>query len=156
MRYESIDAYYDIKPLLSKMREKVLLCVLNNGPCTGRQINKILNSQSAHKRLSELERLGLIEPGGCGKCPITGQESTLWVAVPSERVDPKAKLPPPKHSRSQLQAELLKAEFVNTRLKRRIASLESVLLSQGITVDEHGDVISIRGLQSQIALPMEA
>lgn len=80
MKQTSIDAYNTIKEngLLSKMRMEVYDCLHAWGDMTGRELNRHLGGVSFHKRLSELQNLGVIETDGERPCDVTGQVSTVW------------------------------------------------------------------------------
>lgn len=82
-------AYYEIKRegLLSRSRMQVYECLYHNGAMTGRELNETLGNDSAHKRLSELHKRGVITKKGKRDCRITGRTATVWVvteALPSE------------------------------------------------------------------------
>ena len=45
---------------------------------TGSELNDVLNSSSAHKRLSELTRMGVIRAGAPRVCSCTQREAIAW------------------------------------------------------------------------------
>lgn len=79
----SITALKRIKDegLLSNSRLKVYEALCQHGPMTGSEINHILNSASAHKRLSELEEQGVVRVKRDRLCTVTGNEAAEWEAV---------------------------------------------------------------------------
>ena len=151
MRFESLDAYRDVLPTLSNARKKVLAYIVENGPCTGRQINQGLGSQSAHKRLSELERLGVIRCAGVIKCPITGQSSNNWECSPRECMNPKAELARPQ-TKNQMLADIFRLESEKSQLLQKIARLESIIGRAGIPIDQSGVALTVPNEETQ--LPM--
>jgi hypothetical protein len=85
MRQTSIDTYYQIRDegLLSRMRFRVYGHLFHNGPMTSRELDHSMAAEgetrtSYHKRLSELERLKVVQTLGTRKCKITGRTSLLW------------------------------------------------------------------------------
>lgn len=85
MRHTSIDAYNHIKDcgLLSRTRWLVYETLFQKGPCTARELDKWLatpgdTKTSYHKRLSELERMGVVQTVGERPCSMTGVNATLW------------------------------------------------------------------------------
>ena len=84
-RDTSIQVYHQIRAegLLSKMRLKVYEHLFNHGPLTRSELDSQLKgpaevNPSYHKRLSELERQGVIRTVGRKACSITGREVELW------------------------------------------------------------------------------
>lgn len=73
-------AYREIKRegLLSDARMRVYEALCTEGAMTGRELDEYLGSESAHKRLSELESLGVAESVEKRKCSITGRTAKLW------------------------------------------------------------------------------
>jgi hypothetical protein len=80
IRQTSIQAYTEIesKGLLSKVRWKVYEHLFNAGPLTGSELNHDLGGSGYHKRLSELEQLGVVYLAGKRTCNITGMECETW------------------------------------------------------------------------------
>lgn len=80
MRGTSVSSFEQIKDsgLLSKARLLAFEAIVRNGPVTGSELNAILRSKSGHKRLSELQRLGLVEESGRKICSKTGHEVIAW------------------------------------------------------------------------------
>jgi len=83
-RQTSIAAYNQIKAdgTLSKMRWIVYDCLFRHGPLTSREVDNGLgpgeDRPSYHKRLSELERMGVVTTVGRKVCSVTGKECELW------------------------------------------------------------------------------
>lgn len=82
IRQTSIDAYNNIKAngLLSEMRFRVYEALFINGPLTGKELDKMLGTDSAHKRLSELKALGCIDDSGelTRTCKVSGERVIEW------------------------------------------------------------------------------
>jgi len=69
-----------VQKVAATLRDRAL-DVLRSREATGAELNQILGSSSAHKRLSELEAMGLIEQRRIRECSITGQRVTVWAAI---------------------------------------------------------------------------
>ena len=88
-RETSILAFQAIKDngLLSERRFQVYQIIFEHGPVNCRQIieiasrGNVTNTGAFSGRLSELERLGVIESHSVGPCPITGHETIFWVTT---------------------------------------------------------------------------
>lgn len=80
IRQTSIQAYREIeaKGLLSKVRWLVYSHLYTHGPLTGSELNSQMGGVGYHKRLSELERLGVATTVGRKTCSVTGMECELW------------------------------------------------------------------------------
>lgn len=85
MRTTSIRVYREIKEsgLLSRMRWRVYRVVFKHGPLTAHELDTHLaapeeTKTSYHKRLSELERVGVCRVVGERPCTITGRSALLW------------------------------------------------------------------------------
>jgi DNA-binding Lrp family transcriptional regulator len=63
---------------LGDSQKRVFQAIFELGDATGRELNDKLQSQSAHKRLSELEDMGLIRGIRARVCKVTGNDSTAW------------------------------------------------------------------------------
>jgi len=79
----SREAYERIKEngQLSKMRMKTYKLLRYYGPLTGQEVDAKgsgTQQQSLHKRLSELETLGLAEVVGTRRCRVTGHNADEW------------------------------------------------------------------------------
>ena len=68
-------------------REQVLCWLQLHGPATGAEIGMGINGDrySGHRRLCELERLGLVQRAGCHRCQVTRRKCQVWRAVLPER-----------------------------------------------------------------------
>ena len=71
----------DTKASAMTLGERVF-CLLQNQEATGAEVNRALENNHAHKRLSELKRGGLIEETGRRICAVSGNESYAWRAIP--------------------------------------------------------------------------
>lgn len=80
VRQTSIQAYREIetKGLLGKIRWKVYAHLFVAGPLTGSELNRGLGGSGYHKRLSELEQLGVVRLAGKRPCTVTGMECETW------------------------------------------------------------------------------
>lgn len=82
IRQTSIDVYTKIKSegLLSRMRWLAYEALYLNGPLTGKELDQLLGTDSAHKRLSELKTLGVIDDSGerIRACRISGENVIEW------------------------------------------------------------------------------
>lgn len=111
VRQTSIDVYHRIKAegLLSKMRWEVYDVLFREGPLTGKELDRKLGTDSAHKRLSELKQLGVIADSGekVRPCTVSGELVVEWdvtAALPE-----KATTPPKQSSPRPSSGELSKA-----------------------------------------------
>jgi hypothetical protein len=79
----SAQTYYSIlnSGELGESQKKVLQLLLDHGPLTGTEVNEALRSRSGHKRLSELERMGVIRAGPPRPCRVTKREAVEWVVT---------------------------------------------------------------------------
>lgn len=80
MRDTSIEAFNTIRDsgVLTKMQFRAYEFLYNNGPLTGNEIDKKSGSTSYHKRLSELEKNGVIATKVKRICSISGVEDHEW------------------------------------------------------------------------------
>lgn len=83
IKVTSREAYEKIKASgqLSRMRMKAYSLLRYYGPLTGQEIDAKgtgTQQQSLHKRLSELETLGLAEVVGTRECRVTGHNADEW------------------------------------------------------------------------------
>ena len=112
---------------------------LGVGPpgATGRELNDALNSQSCHKRLSELVDRGLVRESAPRTCEVTKRQSIEWIANhPSmyREPTPKPKRLSPLKERD-LKIAALEAEILS--LKQEVADLkghgrQTTLLGLGV------------------------
>lgn len=80
MKNTSIEAYWEIldDATLGQMQREAATEIARYGTLTGRELDDALKSVSAHKRLSELEEMGVIEVKELRACKITGREVEAW------------------------------------------------------------------------------
>lgn len=100
---------------LTQRRFEVLECLALYGPMTANELEKKLHNTSAHKRLSELQDLGVVEIVRERECTVTGRNCAEWRALdrmPTGEVKRTA-----KRSMKELEQEV-------AQLKARIAELE--------------------------------
>jgi len=135
MYYESVDAYRHVLPSLPKARRLVMEFILNNGRCTGREINRGLGSQSSHKRLSELHRLGIIRQAGTSICKVSGLRAASWECCPPGEIDPKVKLSAPP-TRIELECDVIRLEAENDSLKKEVDRLRLLIQTVGLETEE--------------------
>ena len=105
IRETSVDAWHDIQAsgVLGTEQLKAYGCLYKYGPQTGRELNDKLGPDM-HKRLSELERYGIVASKGKRKCGITGRIVLEW-GVTGQR--PMRPLAVAKKKRSKPLLELL-------------------------------------------------
>jgi len=72
---------------MDTQRQRVLQTLRQHGPATGAELGVIMadDRYAAHRRLAELERMGLVERAGFRKCNITRQKCQVWRAIQIER-----------------------------------------------------------------------
>ena len=101
--YESILA----SGYLDREHERVYRFVAENGPHTGPDLNMALGSNSAHKRPSELEEMGLFQVVGTKPSRASGKEGKVWDITLRSQPLPRLPAPAKKAPRKRLE-ELLK------------------------------------------------
>lgn len=76
----SAQTYHDIlrSGELGDRQRAVLKLLMDKGPLTGSEVNAALDSHSGHKRLSELEKMGVIRSGASRICTVTKREAIAW------------------------------------------------------------------------------
>ena len=117
MKATSRIAYYKFKDdgRLTKARFRVYEWLCHNGPATARMMDDAIND-SAHKRLSELERMGFVKVVKNVICPQTGHQVSYWdVDMDAEPVD----LPRPAKSNQAKRIQELEAEIAVLRARLR-------------------------------------
>ena len=89
-RRTSMVAYQKIKTngLLTKARMQVYEWLFENGPATATDIEVALESNHAHKRLSELRDQSVVDEVGERKCLITDHTVILWDVTENLPLDP--------------------------------------------------------------------
>ena len=107
MKTMSIEAYWSILEdgTLGQMQREVATEIARHETLTGRELNDVLKSVSAHKRLSELEEMGVIYAKEVRACRITGREVEAWAMTgkKAERHPSKKPATISKPTRAQLQ-----------------------------------------------------
>ncbi|WP_340156711.1 hypothetical protein [uncultured Winogradskyella sp.] len=84
MRQTSIDCYNQIKNsgLLSKRRFETYEAMVKIAPCTASEVQKSINyfdgGRDCMKRISELNKLGVIYDKGTRTCNVTGRNVVEW------------------------------------------------------------------------------
>lgn len=73
---------------LGAFQLRVYEVILKAGPMTGEELDRACSSSSAHKRLSELQNIGMIRTGKARPCQISGKLAKVWCAIPG--ATPKA------------------------------------------------------------------
>jgi len=81
MRDTSIDAFHEMEEVLSLMRLEAYNMLHDHGPLTGREMNARADNPSFHKRLSELEDMGVIYTPGKRVCTVTGLLVHEWLVT---------------------------------------------------------------------------
>ena len=72
---------------MGTQRQRVFATLRKSGPATGAELGLIMSDDryAAHRRLAELERMGLAERAGFRKCKVTKQKCQVWKAVKKEQ-----------------------------------------------------------------------
>lgn len=80
MKQTSIQAHNAVKPTKKQMHNKIIsaLKVINNGSFRDIASYLALKDEQVWKRLSELERKGLIELAGVKKCEVTNRNVSIY------------------------------------------------------------------------------
>lgn len=78
MKQTSIDAYNEIKDSLNQRQRLVYNALRRRGNMTGNELDKYLEDYSAHKRLSELAKKGVIFEQCVRTCHVSGKNCTEW------------------------------------------------------------------------------
>jgi len=121
IRQTSIQAYREIEArgLLSKVRWLVYAHLYTHGPLTGSELNTQMGGVGYHKRLSELERLGVATTVGRKTCSITRRECELWdvtAYLPTGSI-PSSSTKPSRQEFGQAMAEL---RIVHAEMMQRL------------------------------------
>lgn len=77
-----------MKPEERTLARQVYDLLLARGPLTGLEIDAALKNGSAHKRLSELRRTGLVVAGVLRCCTVSGKKARTWEARKPEEACP--------------------------------------------------------------------
>lgn len=101
MRTTSLVAYNVIKEsrLLNKEQWRVYHHLFHEGPLTGSELDTALTTADAHKRVSELERAGVVREAGHKVNERTGMANAVWDVTVNLPVKRRAARMPPKPSR---------------------------------------------------------
>ncbi len=98
-RKTSAQAYRAIveEGVVGRMQKRVYSVVYNQGPMTANEINQACLQEgevapSYHKRLSELERMGVVQRVGVRACKVSGRECEAWDVTDSMPAKPKQKI----------------------------------------------------------------
>lgn len=72
---------------MDTQRRRVLETLRRHGPATGAELGMIMSEDryAAHRRLAELERMGLAERAGFRRCRVTHRKCQVWRAIQPER-----------------------------------------------------------------------
>lgn len=93
VRQTSVEAYWKVVPFLGEMQEQVYRCLWHNGPMTGNEVDVALSppgkvNPSYHKRLSELEKRGVVLIAGTRKCRVSDENCQIWDVTDATTVNP--------------------------------------------------------------------
>jgi len=125
----SKDAYREIleSGLLNLACLAVATRLAEDGPLTGNEVDRALNSPSAHKRLSDLARWGVAKVVGVKQDPLTGKHGEVWSLISGARpVRPASTASIPKTAALEPASAPLPAEPVTDALPDQDA-LQAVL-----------------------------
>lgn len=102
-RTTSIVAYHTIKDsrLLNEKQWRVYHHLFHEGPLTGSELDDVLETADAHKRVSELERAGVVRDVGHKVNERTGMKNVLWDVTVNLPVKRTAARMPAKPSREE-------------------------------------------------------
>jgi hypothetical protein len=64
--------------LLSDLKLQAYKALFECGPCTAQELTAEMRQHGIHKRLPELERLGVVRRIGRRKCSLSGKNADLW------------------------------------------------------------------------------
>lgn len=122
-RDTSHESYASVRPALPRLQALVLQALIDCGPMTRSELDKSLAgpgevNPSYHKRLSELERLGLVRAGKRRPCRVSGRTCIEWEPSSGQS------FPPPKISWKQ---RALDAEKTVIELRGEIARIHASL-----------------------------
>jgi hypothetical protein len=101
VRTTSLVAYHAIKESrrLNDEQWRVYHHLFHEGPLTGSELDYALKKADAHKRVSELERAGVVREAGHKINERTGMKNVLWDVTADLPVKRRAARMPPKPSR---------------------------------------------------------
>lgn len=104
---------------LTKSRHRTFEALCRRGPCTAQELVRFFGYDHAEKRLSELERQGVVIRLESRACSITGETAATWEVAPDAAPVP---LERPRQTTAQRLAAL---EGLIEALEERIEALES-------------------------------
>jgi hypothetical protein len=89
MQETSVEAWKDFKDSPSKANctRLVAYTLKQNGPLTGREVCEKAGQEGLWKRLSEMEKEGVVKTIGKRICSITGKKALIWTLC-EERQEP--------------------------------------------------------------------
>lgn len=104
MRTTSLVAYHTIKESrrLNDEQWRVYHHLFHEGPLTGAELDDALKKADAHKRVSELERAGVVREAGHKINERTGMKNVLWDVTEHLPVKGRPARLPPKPSREDV------------------------------------------------------
>jgi len=104
MRTTSLVAYHTIKESrrLNDEQWRVYHHLFHEGPLTGAELDDALKKADAHKRVSELERAGVVREAGHKVNERTGMKNVLWDVTEHLPVKGRPARLPPKPSREDV------------------------------------------------------
>jgi len=117
MRTTSLVAYHAIKESrrLNDEQWRVYHHLFHEGPLTGAELDDALKKADAHKRVSELERAGVVREAGHKINERTGMKNVLWDVTADLPVKRRAARLPPKPSREDVSRAV--AQLVGIAVK---------------------------------------
>lgn len=99
MKQTSLSAYRELidSGKLGEEQQRVLAYLSEHGGHTGSELDLLMRTTSAHKRVSELEAMGALDSSIVRKCRVTGRDAIEWRVAqhPVIRELPKANVPMP-------------------------------------------------------------
>jgi hypothetical protein len=103
---------------LTASRRRAFEALCRRGPCTAQELVRFSGYQHAEKRLSELERQGMVTRLESVTCSITGERAATWEVIPDATPIPLEK---PTLTNAQRIAAL---EQAVEELQERVFQLE--------------------------------
>jgi hypothetical protein len=117
VRTTSLVAYHTIKESrrLNDEQWRVYHHLFHEGPLTGAELDDALKKADAHKRVSELERAGVVREAGHKINERTGMKNVLWDVTEHLPVKGRPARLPPKPSREDVSRAV--AQLVGIAVK---------------------------------------
>ncbi len=119
-RDTSLISWMEVQERLPRRRRAAYVDLVKNGPATATELEHRIGDVHAHKRLSELERIGLAAAGRSRACKHTGKTAIEWLACEG----PVMPLPR-KQTRKELEAEIARLQLENTTLRAKVIGMET-------------------------------